>query len=195
MPWFLNIGVPDERYAWVPDVFSEEECKEIILLGKELKLEKAKISKESLEDNSIRKCEISWLENTVENNFKYEWIYRRCTDAVNLLNEKFFNYDLTYMEEIQFTAYTEKGSFYEKHIDVAYHGNGHRKLSFSVQLSQRKSYSGGSLFLYNAKEPDVCEKEIGTLIVFPSWTLHEVTPVTEGERYALVGWTHGPRFK
>jgi len=33
------------------------------------------------------------------------------------------------------------------------------------------------------------------MIFFPSYTLHEVTPVTKGTRYTLVGWVHGPAFK
>jgi len=39
------------------------------------------------------------------------------------------------------------------------------------------------------------KKEQGTLIAFPSHTLHEVTPITEGRRYSLVGWITGKPFK
>jgi hypothetical protein len=34
----------------------------------------------------------------------------------------------------------------------------------------------------------------GTVIVFPSYLAHCVTPVTKGVRWALVGWVHGPSF-
>jgi predicted 2-oxoglutarate/Fe(II)-dependent dioxygenase YbiX len=37
--------------------------------------------------------------------------------------------------------------------------------------------------------------EIGSLSVFPSYQLHEVTPVESGIRRALVGWVIGPKFK
>jgi predicted 2-oxoglutarate/Fe(II)-dependent dioxygenase YbiX len=35
----------------------------------------------------------------------------------------------------------------------------------------------------------------GTLVVFPGWTVHEVEPVTAGERWALIvnGW--GPPLR
>ena len=33
------------------------------------------------------------------------------------------------------------------------------------------------------------------MAVFPSYSLYEVTPVTKGERYSLVGWITGPQFK
>jgi len=38
-------------------------------------------------------------------------------------------------------------------------------------------------------------KEQGTLVMFPSYTLHEVMPVTKGERNSLVSWITGPAFK
>jgi len=39
------------------------------------------------------------------------------------------------------------------------------------------------------------KKEQGTLILFPSYTLHEVKPVTKGERNSLVSWVTGKQFK
>lgn len=193
MPWFLGNDKFDERWSWV-QVFNEQECKDIIDLGKKNNLKKALLSND-VEDEKTRITEISWFKTDKENCFEHEWIYRRCTDAINHVNEKFFNYDLTYIEELQFTAYNKKGCFYDKHIDAEYNGQGHRKLSFTIQLSDEKSYKGGSLFLYNSKDPDVAPKDIGVMTVFPSWTLHEVTPIKEGERYSLVGWVNGPRFK
>ena len=38
-------------------------------------------------------------------------------------------------------------------------------------------------------------KAQGTLILFPSFILHEVTPVTKGERNSLVSWITGKPFK
>ena len=37
--------------------------------------------------------------------------------------------------------------------------------------------------------------EQGTLVAFPSFVLHEITPVTKGERYSLVNWIAGPNFR
>ena len=39
------------------------------------------------------------------------------------------------------------------------------------------------------------KKEQGTLILFPSYVLHEVKPVTKGERNSLVSWVTGKQFK
>ena len=38
------------------------------------------------------------------------------------------------------------------------------------------------------------KNEIGTVIVFPSYFLHRVNPVTKGTRYSLVAWFRGPKF-
>jgi PKHD-type hydroxylase len=38
-------------------------------------------------------------------------------------------------------------------------------------------------------------KKQGTVIVFPSYVLHEVTPITQGTRHSLVAWLAGDPFK
>ena len=38
-------------------------------------------------------------------------------------------------------------------------------------------------------------KNAGSVIVFPSFMEHQVTPVTKGTRYSLVAWFVGPPFK
>ena len=38
-------------------------------------------------------------------------------------------------------------------------------------------------------------REQGTIIVFPSFLQHCVSPVTKGIRYSLVNWTLGRPFK
>ena len=41
------------------------------------------------------------------------------------------------------------------------------------------------------KGPDV----LGSMILFPSYLVHRVLPITKGTRYAIVGWMHGDSFK
>jgi len=38
-------------------------------------------------------------------------------------------------------------------------------------------------------------RERGTLILFPAFRTHRVSPVTRGLRVAVVGWIHGPSFR
>ena len=91
------------------------------------------------------------------------------------------------------------------HVDNGIEGPpmGSRKLSFSVQLSHSADYDGGDLefatysHTYNQEIPGPSQvlRQRGNLIIFPSFMLHRVTPVTRGVRYAIVGWVHGPAFK
>ena len=38
-------------------------------------------------------------------------------------------------------------------------------------------------------------REQGSIIIFPSFVYHRVTPVTHGRRHSLVGWIAGPTFR
>ena len=49
--------------------------------------------------------------------------------------------------------------------------------------------------MHTQKKPTETKRKKGTIIFFPSYTLHEVTKVTKGTRRALVGWATGPAFK
>jgi PKHD-type hydroxylase len=92
---------------------------------------------------------------------------------------------------IQFTAYDEQGSHYDWHMDCGEGNLSRRKLSMTIQLSDPEGYSGGNLELLYGRHPVTVERKRGTLVAFPSYTLHRVTPVTAGVRYSLVLWISG----
>ena len=73
-----------------------------------------------------------------------------------------------------------------------------RKLSMTVNLTDPKNYAGGNLKFdlgahAGAKRFKVCEeiRPQGSIIIFPSFTYHCVTPCTRGTRYSLVLWSLG----
>ena len=73
-----------------------------------------------------------------------------------------------------------------------------RKISMTVNLTNPDNYAGGNLkFDLGAhagkKRFKVCEeiRPQGSIIIFPSFTYHCVTPVTRGTRYSLVLWSLG----
>lgn len=77
-----------------------------------------------------------------------------------------------------------------------------RKISMTLNLSESGSFEGGNLkfdFGYHSSNERFYEcEEIrpqGSLIVFPSFLDHCVTPVTSGTRYSLVMWVLGEPFK
>ena len=73
-----------------------------------------------------------------------------------------------------------------------------RKISMTLNLTDPKSYEGGNLKFdlgphVKGDRLKVCDdsRSQGSLIVFPSFTYHCVTPVTSGTRYSLVLWLLG----
>jgi predicted 2-oxoglutarate/Fe(II)-dependent dioxygenase YbiX len=69
-----------------------------------------------------------------------------------------------------------------------------RKLTFILQLTDPDEYVGGDLIVYTHKEEERMTRQQGSLIVFPSYTMHEVTELLSGTRYSLIGWVLGPEF-
>lgn len=68
-----------------------------------------------------------------------------------------------------------------------------RKLATIIQLSE--GYEGGRLqFRIGGRFIDT-PTERGTVIVFPSWLPHRVTPVTSGERWILIATGWGPAIR
>jgi PKHD-type hydroxylase len=182
----------DEVYtcAYLESAFSKEECEKIIKIGKNKKLIKGRTS-EDKSTKRLRKSKITWLSHMDD----MDWVFRRCTDIINDLNNKFFKFDLYgFNEGFQFTNYKAPDGKYGRHVDRGTHIPV-RKLSVSIQLTDPSEYEGGDLYLYDEDKGMLMNKSQGTLILFPSFVLHEVTPITKGERNSLVAWITGPNFK
>ena len=179
-------------YAFWDNAFTKEECKKIIKIAKKKGLIKAEINNTIKEQIDVRDNQISWLYPSDN----IDWVFRRVTDITLNLNKRFFKFNLFGINEgFQFTNYKAPSGKYGKHIDRAMYIPV-RKLSISIQLTNPKKYEGGELKLYNGKkEGSVMDKEQGTLIIFPSYTLHEITPITKGGRDSLVTWVTGKQFK
>jgi len=98
---------------------------------------------------------------------------------------------------LQFSIYdSEQKSFYSKHTDVSTINDGYiRKLSFTIHLNDSSEYAGGNLIFHISESPNIINKQVGVGTFFPSHMLHEVTPVTSGIRYSLVGWCRGYPLK
>lgn len=68
-----------------------------------------------------------------------------------------------------------------------------RKLSCVVQLTNPTQYRGGALVFADENFQGALDQ--GSMIVFPSFLVHQVTPMVEGLRHAIVCWAHGPTFR
>jgi PKHD-type hydroxylase len=184
--WAFNLD-PVHPWSYWEKAFTEEECQKIISIGNSKTLKDATTIGGA---EGLRKSQTSWLYP----NDDMTWAFQRMTDIITELNNKFFKFDLFGATEgFQFTKYTAPGGKYGRHMDSGF-GTPVRKLSFTLQLSKPEDYEGGDLCLYLTETPEVMKKIQGHVIVFPSYVLHEVTPITKGTRYSLVSWITGKPF-
>ena len=148
---------------------------------------------EGVQSNDIRRSQTDWIKY----NSEFDWIFRKLSDVVSSLNVEFFNFDLTgFGEPIQLANYdhTVQGT-YGWHLDYGTPFGPSRKLSLVLQLSDPSEYEGGNLQLLVGSAPKTIKKQRGLIVAFPSYTLHQVTPVTQGSRQSLVVWISGPPYK
>jgi PKHD-type hydroxylase len=184
--WPFNMDYV-QNWAYWDNAFTPEECDKIIAIGQQKIPEKGV----AMNNDKIRDSQISWLYASDE----MDWAYKRLTDIVQNLNSQYFKFDIFgFIEGMQFTRYDAPGGKYGFHKDKMLDGL-IRKLSLVVQLSEPEDYKGGDLCLQIAEEPEAMSKQRGRLVLFPSYVLHEVTPVTDGTRYSLVSWITGPCFR
>lgn len=82
----------------------------------------------------------------------------------------------------------EAGMAYGAHVDAAYIDGDRADLSFTIFLNGPEAYEGGALEIETAGAHDSIKLAAGSMVVYPSSTVHQVTEVTAGHRLAAVGW-------
>lgn len=186
--WHLKKDVV-ERWCWCQP-YTVEGCEKIIDIGDKLLPKDIQVDDSG---NIVRSkhgtsCFLPINDDT-------RWIFETLSKHVIELNSKFFDYDLHYISELQFTLYDEKGDYFPKHLDTFYESAGIRKLSFMIQLSSEEDYKGSECLLHLDAEPTTVKKDRGSMTAYPSVTLNETTKLTSGKRYCLLGWVVGPKMK
>lgn len=85
------------------------------------------------------------------------------------------------------------GAGFGRHVDNAIRGTagGQRlrtDLSATLFLSDPADYEGGELVIEDVYGPQVVKLPAGDLVLYPATSLHQVRPVTRGERLASFFW-------
>lgn len=141
----------------------------------------------------LRSSRIMWLAEDK----KFDYLYKELSNVITHVNDHCYKYSLYGFESFQYSEYhAEDNGHYTWHIDNSVRGGQQhvRKLSFSVGLNDESEYEGGELQFWLGPEPVSYRLKKGQIIVFPSYLLHRVAPVTKGVRKTLVGWSRGPNF-
>ena len=157
-------------------VWEVEECERIVEMAKDHSWSKGLASMDN-----IRKCintEMS-LPEVIDPVYEFvrdnnEWGFDIIPSPVSV---QVLNYDV--------------GGFYKRHTDWSHKAHPLRKISVSIQLSDHEDYDGCELVLHDGPGSWTAHKGQGMGIMFPSWTLHEVTECLSGERWVAVAWFAG----
>jgi PKHD-type hydroxylase len=80
------------------------------------------------------------------------------------------------------------GMYYGEHVDDAIMDAERTDLSFTLFLTPAQDYEGGELIINEPAAERAFKLDAGSLLLYPSTSLHSVAQVTQGERLVIVGW-------
>lgn len=190
------------EWCFFKSYFNSETCDYIIENAKNLPSGDAQTGVDEVVggvDLTYRRSKVSFIKFHDANfSFLFDDIMRLAIRA----NNDFFNFHISKFDYIQFAEYDSANQGeYKQHHDVFWMNNDplyHRKLSAVIQLTDPDSYEGGDLELLNLSMNGPNKNDLrqrGTIIFFPSFTMHRANPVTKGIRHSLAIWIDGPKWR
>ncbi len=200
--------VPDGSAAYesalvYPAVFTTRQCDRIVDGAADFATDAGQVGSDVAEhDDTIRHARIAWIPADEP----WTWVYDKLAAVVGRAN-RVYGFDLIgFTEDLQFTEYEGEGAHYTWHQDGLHGELAVRKLSLVVQLSDPDDYDGGDLELFAVDDgtEDGADTTAdwrtkvrgrGSVVVFPSFEFHRVTPLVSGTRRSLVSWVGGPPFR
>jgi len=190
-----------QQYYWFKHALSKEEVDKVIKLASELPEAERATTIGSEDGGSTRSSMVKWIPQTDE----WDWLYKRMMNLSKEANNELWKFDLkTALESIQYTEYyASENGHYDWHQDI---GPGDlpskRKVSITIQLSESEEYEGGELMICTGSNGTgqldnnmICQRGKGVAVLFPSYMMHRVSPVTKGVRKSLVLWVGGSHYR
>ena len=109
-------------------------------------------------------------------------------------NMQAWKFDVTHSNQADYLKYDVEGH-YCAHVDTFMNPGNNECRKLTVLMFLNDDFEGGKLFLQNKHEKIYPPQGAGTCLIFPSFILHGVEPVTKGIRRSVVTWLVGPWFK
>jgi PKHD-type hydroxylase len=171
-------------------VLSKEFCRSALEQVDWATYETAGITSNGIIDTKLRRTDIIWQDFMQP----LGCIAKAYIDTAN--QAAGWNYGLSSQEHTQIGRYKSADEgHYDWHMDAGAPKDGiQRKLSISILLSDPSEFEGGELQFKGIEDQKILTKQ-GSIVVFPSFVEHKVTPVTKGVRYSAVTWASGPSFR
>ena len=170
-------------FVFFKKFMKNEDCEQIVDLQHKIQSEEGKISAKK----EKRMSDVRWIHHAAE----VESLFQVLADGVARGNAEQWHFNINgFVEPLQLSRYKD-GGHYDWHEDRYDRGIGiHRKISGTLLLNDQ--FEGGEFELFDTDQTPKMER--GDLILFPSYKVHRVKPITSGERWSLVFWVFGPPF-
>jgi len=183
---------PRSLYWYFKNLYSSEEIK---ILNEKIQKNVLPL-KDNAADNVIKTAKVLIIDpkkiKELERMFESVYSANRQNFGFNLfssINDK--------CVPLNYNVYDAKAKGeYKYHTDEAFRDPASDiKLTAILNLSM-KSYTGGKFYLnpFGSEIPVPEFSGLGSMVIFPSWFFHKVTPVTKGTRITLTVWAKGPKF-
>jgi PKHD-type hydroxylase len=204
-PWiYWDNGFTPEEIDKMCDYFAEQGVERGTTVGASEIGPNGEVIIKQEPNEKVRKSNVKFY-NYEPANENTNWIFQRLNWILQQANNQFYGFDLNGFESFQYTEYDEsENGRYDFHTDTIYGKNmpadmiETRKLSLTFCLNQAGvDYEGGDFQINTGQEKDAetAPAVKGRALIFPSFIIHRVAPVTKGKRKSLVVWTMGPKFK
>lgn len=170
----LNKIIPEDIIKKTIDILSQHEWKE----GYNPDPEYKKQVKRNLELRHDESPELAEIIQTLQNIILTDHQFQTTVFPKNIIKPRF--------------NCCKDGGSYGKHSDSALMGPGldvRIDMSMTTFMNNADEYEGGELCLYDKGNLILSHKgNAGDAIVYPTRYIHEVKPVTKGERIVLITW-------
>ena len=181
---------PDFTFACYPDALTPDACKKLIeSLEAQVNGEDAQIGmgSEGVVDKEIRDVKRVNLPT-------HRGIGATMAGIGLAANSSGWKFDVTHANQCDYLKYDIDGH-YHAHVDTFMLPGQTECRKLTVLVFLNDNFEGGKLFIQNGHEKIYPPQNAGTCVVFPSFMLHGVEPVTKGIRRSIVTWLVGPWFK
>jgi PKHD-type hydroxylase len=181
---------PDYTFAHFPDALTPDACKKLIdSLEAQVDGEQAGIGMGSIgvvnkEVRDVKKVNLP----------VYRGIGATMAGIGLMANKMGWKFDITHANQCDYLKYDVDGH-YHAHVDTFIDPNFPECRKLTVLVFLNEDFEGGKLFLLNGAGKIYPPQSAGTCLVFPSFIVHGVEPVTSGIRRSIVTWMVGPWFK
>ena len=178
------------------NAFSNEELDVIISycdsMGTEIGATFGSKSKEEIEKDRVSNVKFH------SRSSETAWIFDKLNFVIQAANEQYYNFHLNGYYQFQYTTYDANGR-YDWHTDMSFgqkYGSDAEPRKLSMSLLLNDDFEGGEFEINSGKEEEADKVPMykGRVVLFPSFMIHRVTPVTKGIRKSLVVWVVGPKF-